>query len=552
MAPRCAPSEDPVARAAREAFGYEELRPGQAEAIGALVDGHDCFAVLPTGAGKSAIYQVAALLRDAGPTLVVSPLIALQRDQLAHLREHGLSAAALNSALGAGEREEALGALADGSLQFLLLAPEQLADPELLGELVAARPGLFVVDEAHCVSTWGHDFRPDYLMLGAVLDALGHPPALALTATASPLVREEVTERLGLRAPHLVLSDLDRPELHLEVERFHDEHHKHERLAELVSELAKPGIVYAATRRATEALADHLRDAGVDAGAYHAGMRSGERRATERAFLDGDLDVIVATSAFGMGIDKADVRFVVHVAPPESLDAYWQEVGRAGRDGAPAAAKLLYRSEDIGLRRFFAGGGLKLQELERVVEALRGGARVTDTKVLARACGLSPARTLAVVRRLSETGGWPPTGELDGVVARAVQAEEKRKEVERSRVDMMRTYAELRTCRRAFLLAYFGEDPPTRCGRCDVCEATDGEPAAARGDLEGIGLGVGDRVRHATWGEGVVQHGDPGKVTVAFDEVGYKTLAVEVLRERDDVLVPVDAWAGTGGAAPGP
>ncbi len=534
-----APVDDPIARAAREAFGYEQLRPGQREAIEALVAGDDCFAVLPTGAGKSAIYQVAALLRDAGPTLVVSPLIALQRDQLDHLREHGLAAAMLNSTLSTREREEALGALADGSLQFLLLAPEQLADPELLAEVIAARPGLFVVDEAHCVSSWGHDFRPDYLMLGAVLDALGHPPALALTATASPLVREEVAERLGLRSPRTVLSELDRPELHLAVERVHSERHKQERLVELMGDLAKPGIVYAATRRATEELAGLLREGGVDAAPYHAGMRVKERRATEDAFLDGPLDVIVATSAFGMGIDKPGVRFVVHVSPPESVDAYWQEVGRAGRDGEPAAAKLLYRSEDVGLRRFFAGGGLRLQELEQVVAALRDGARVTDTKVLARACGLTPSKTLAVVRRLSETGGWPPTGELDGVIAKAVQAEEKRKEVERSRVDMMRTYAELRTCRREFLLAYFGEDPPGRCGRCDVCEELGADAGPEADDLAGTGLAIGARVRHASWGEGVVQHGDLGKVIVAFDEVGYKALALEVLRERDDVLVPV-------------
>ncbi len=532
------PTPDAIDRAAQEVLGFDGLRPGQREAVEALLDGHDCFAVLPTGAGKSAIYELATLLRDSGPTVVVTPLIALQRDQLSHLHDHGLAAAALNSTLSVAERDAALGALADGELQVLLLAPEQLTSPELLGEIAAARPGLFVIDEAHCVSTWGHDFRPDYLALGAVIDALGHPPTLALTATASPLVREEVAETLGLASPQIVLGDLDRPELHLEVERCHDEARKLARLAEIVGELDTPGIVYAGTRRATEDHAERLRAAGVDAGAYHAGMKAGERRATERAFLDGKLDVIVATSAFGMGIDKPDVRFVVHADIPGSVDAYWQEVGRAGRDGRPAAAKLLYRTEDVGLKRFFSGGGVAFEELAQVIEALRGGTRVSDQKALARACGLSPARTLAAVRRLSGIGSWPPTGELDGILAKAVEAEERRRELERSRVEMMRTYAELTTCRRAFLRSYFGEEPPPRCGRCDVCDAAPEADLPSDDALDGLEVSLGARVRHPEWGLGVLQHADEEKVTVAFEELGYKTLAISVLRDRPELLAP--------------
>jgi ATP-dependent DNA helicase RecQ len=535
-----------IARAAREAFGYEELRPGQAEAVQSVLDGRDTLAVLPTGAGKSAIYQLATLLRDAGPAIVVSPLIALQRDQEQGMRERGLAAGALHSALRAGEREAVLGQLADGTLQFLLLAPEQFSDDAMVQDIAAARPGLFVVDEAHCISSWGHDFRPDYLLLGAVLDALGHPPALALTATASPLVREEIVDRLGLRDHAEVLGELGRPELHLAVQRHHEEEHKLDALVEAVGELGGPGIVYAATRKATEDVAERLRAAGHDARAYHAGLRAKERREAEHDFLEGDLQVIVATSAFGMGVDKPDVRYVLHAHVPESVDSYWQEVGRAGRDGLPAEARLLYRTEDVGLRRFFASGGLRLAELEQVVETIAAaGGRALNARGLAEATGLSAHRTQLVVQRLAEAGAWPPSGDLDGVVARGVAAEERRREVERSRVEMMRTYAELRTCRRAFLRGYFGEDPPPRCGRCDVCEVEEAEQAAhpheeAPAGLEASGFASGARVAHPSWGEGTVQTGDAEKIVVAFDEHGYKTLSVDVLRERgDDILAPV-------------
>ncbi len=539
-----------IARAARDLLGYEELRPGQAEAVQALLDEQDTLAVLPTGSGKTAIYVLGALLRDAGPAVVVSPLVALQEDQLDGLRQLGLSGAVLHAGLPAAEREAAEAGLADGSLQFLLLAPEQLVDPERLAMVAEASPGLLVVDEAHCVSSWGHDFRPDYLELGAVLDALGHPPALALTATASPLVREEIVARLGLRDCELVLAEIDRPEIHLAVQVHHEADDQHRALVAHVAAQEGAGIVYVATRRAAEELAEALRKAGVDAAHYHAGLPTRARRAAEEDFLEGRRPVIVATTAFGMGIDKADVRFVVHASIPDSIDSYWQEVGRAGRDRAPAAATLFYRPADVGLRRFFSGAGVRRDDLVAVIQAVRAGELLGDHTAVARRAGLSDRRATAAIQRLAEVGAWPPADTpVDEVIAEALAEEARRREAARSRVEMMRALAESRTCRRAFVRGYFGEEPPPHCGRCDVCEdagvtpeAADAEAAAgtrAGSGGDALGLSVGVRVRHPRWGEGVVQPGEDGQVLVAFDEHGYKALALDVLEARDEPLLEV-------------
>jgi ATP-dependent DNA helicase RecQ len=529
------PDESPIDRVAREAFGYAELRPGQREAIESALAGHDALVVMSTGSGKSAIYQIAGLLTP-GATVVVSPLIALQRDQVESLNEVAAGGAAqLNSTISAADREHALHELAEGTLEFLFLAPEQLARQAVLDELSVADISLFVVDEAHSVSEWGHDFRPEYLRLGPAIEALGRPPVLALTATAAPPVRAEIIERLGLRSPDVLIRGFDRPNLHFSVERFHGEQGAERKLRALEERVAAaegPGIVYVSTRRESESLAAAV----PNAAAYHAGMRAPERDDVQERFMDGDLDVVVATTAFGMGIDKHDVRWVFHAEVAESLDAYYQEVGRAGRDGERAEIVLFYRSEDVGLRRFFAGGHVEVDEIAQVLDAVRRAGHLSADDLQHRT-ELSQTKLASALARLEDAGALHvrTDGEVIGVedapadaVLRAAEAEEMRRSFDRSRVDMMRAYAESSDCRRAFLLSYFGEpfDPP--CGRCDNCEA--GLVHAPPADVP---FAVGTRVMHGQWGEGVVQRYDDDAMVVLFDEAGYKTLALEVVRSRD-------------------
>ena len=529
--------DDAIARTASEQLGYSSLRPGQREAVEAVLGGHDTLVVMPTGSGKSAIYQLAGLLLG-GPTIVVSPLIALQRDQVDAIEEAGAARAAeLNSRIAERQRREALEDLAADELEFLFLAPEQLAREETLERLSATPPSLLVVDEAHCVSEWGHDFRPEYLRLGAMIEALGHPRVLALTATASPPVREEIVERLGLRDPKVVVRGFDRPNIRLAVERFEQEKAKDEALVERVVAAAKPGIVYVATRKRAEALAAALTDAGVRAAPYHAGLKSSERGAIQDAFMADEVDLVTATIAFGLGIDKADVRFVFHADPSDSVDAYYQEIGRAGRDGASAEALLFYRPADLGVRRFFAGvGRVDGEQVERVAEAVAAHDSALAPAELVDETDLSEAKLATALTRLEDAGAVEilPTGEVQAVeedvdgdeaAAIAVEAEERRRAFERSRIEMMRGYAEVAACRREYLLNYFGEQYEPPCGRCDNCEA--GLGAAAHAQAEPFTLG--SRVRHDAWGEGTVQRYEADKMVVLFDELGYKTLSVPLV-----------------------
>jgi ATP-dependent DNA helicase RecQ len=312
---------DQIVETARRVFGHKSLRPGQDEAVRALLDGHDVLLVQPTGSGKSLAYQLPAVLLN-GPTLVVSPLLALQEDQTSRLEEYGQQTIArrVSSAETKSEREAALAEAKAGKVEFLFLAPEQLANDEVLAAVTAMRPSLVAIDEAHCVSYWGHDFRPDYLRLGELLAGLRGARVIALTATAAPPVREDIMERLQLENPVVVVGGTARENIYLAVARCLDERDQEVRVTDTVTTTGSPGIVYVATRRAAEHYADELQRHGVNATAYHAGLPKRRREEVQQNFMMAESGVMVATSAFGMGIDKPDIRFVLHAQAPESPD----------------------------------------------------------------------------------------------------------------------------------------------------------------------------------------------------------------------------------------
>jgi ATP-dependent DNA helicase RecQ len=535
---------------AKKRFGYTELRPGQKAAVQSALEGHDTLVIMPTGAGKSAIYQIAAYVIP-GSTVVISPLIALQRDQVNAIADQDIGDAALvNSTLNTTEREEAFEQLEEGDLEFIFLAPEQFNQPETLDRLQAAKPSLFVVDEAHCISAWGHDFRPDYLRLGQIIDALDHPRILALTATAAPPVRSEIVERLNMRNAAVIVQGFDRPNIWLEVERFEDEDEKQAHLLNQIIKADKPGIVYVATRKRTEELAEQLQKRGVQSRFYHAGMKAAERRETETAFMEDDVDVLVATTAFGMGIDKPNIRFVFHANISDSLDSYYQEIGRAGRDEEPARAILFYNPEDLNLRRFFSGSGqVNLADVNQVVEALQAQTKPIALKDLQTQIDLSKTKLRSALNYLADAGAVEstPTGEvqlqpdadLEAAAESVLEAQERHQQVERSRLEMMRNYAEIRSCRREYLLNYFGEKFSGPCNSCDNCKAgiTQDEAAKAKETDPHSGqrqpYPVDSRVKHKSWGEGTVMRYEGDTIVVLFEQVGYKTLDVKtaILRQ---------------------
>jgi ATP-dependent DNA helicase RecQ len=530
-----------IADTAREVFGWDPLRAGIARAVSTVLDGRDVLAVMPTGYGKSAVYQLAGALRP-GLVVVVSPLIALQADQVASLQDRpgARPAALINSTIGERAVEAAWAAVDDGTLGYLFVAPERFADDAVVARLAAAHPALLVVDEAHCVSSWGHDFRPDYLRLGEVAERLGRPPILALTATGSRPVREEVLERLGMPDALVLTHGFDRPNIHLSVRRHEQQDDKIAAVLDEVASLAKPGLLYVATRKETETFAALLRERGVVAEPYHGSLPAKRRRELSASFHAGELDVVVATSAFGMGIDKPDVRFVVHAAITGSLDEYYQEVGRAGRDGAPSAAKLHYREEDLGLRRFFGATAPSRGEVRRFVAAVTDRPEVKEA---AKSLGIGARRATSLAQLLADAGvaelegGRLRATEPDGerAVEAALGAAQDRERIDSSRLAMMRQYAETRSCRRQFVLGYFGDAAAGPCGSCDTCDSGSAYRIADLQDVavdEHVPFPVDAAVQHAQWGMGRVMRVEEDRITVFFDSEGYRTLSLAAVGEH--------------------
>ncbi len=490
----------------QEIFGFEDFLDGQEGVIEQILSGRDGSVVMPTGGGKSLCYQLPALCRG-GVTLVVSPLIALMKDQVDALEERGVAVTLINSTLTWNEQKERLEGMKNGAYRLVYIAPERFRASSFMGALSDVKIEMVAIDEAHCLSQWGHDFRPDYMRLGKALEDMGRPQCVALTATATPIVREDIRGVLNLREPFESISGFERPNLSFTITPVEKVAQKYGRLKKVLAE-NKTGIVYCATRKKVEEVAETIHSWGLKCIAYHGGMSDQEREDTQNAFISREADIAVATNAFGMGIDRSDVRFVVHFEIPGSVEAYYQEAGRAGRDGEASVCELLFNYADTRTQEFFIDGvnpgpgmirdvyQFFLNEVDENYEVHRTLDEIKDA--IGAKNGMAVGAALGSLIR----GRWVERFDVPGMRAKGTRllkpdvltrdltldeaALEEKERRDREKLEKMVQLCYANTCRQQWVLEYFGEVDAPVCGSCDVCRGEENSERRAPSDEENL------------------------------------------------------------------